>query len=63
MEIVATTDKILDFHCVFCPSGLALIYDLCGGDPVCTTGAIVYDDTGVGARAKRESLAVDVGRT
>ncbi len=41
-------------------SGMALLCDLCGGDPACVkrcaTGAIVYDDTGAGARAKRESL-------
>jgi Fe-S-cluster-containing hydrogenase component 2 len=41
-------------------SGLALICDLCGGDPVCVkrcaTGAIVYADSGAGARARREEL-------
>ncbi len=41
-------------------TGLALICDLCGGDPACVkrcaTGAIVYADTGAGARAKRERL-------
>ena len=46
-------------------TGLALICDLCGGDPVCVkrcaTGAIVYDDTGAGARARREKLAVWAG--
>jgi len=45
-------------------TGLALICDLCGGDPACVkrcaTGAIVYDDAGAGARAKRERLAVNV---
>jgi len=43
-------------------TGLALICDLCGGDPACVkrcaTGAIVYADAGTGARAKREKLAV-----
>jgi Fe-S-cluster-containing hydrogenase component 2 len=43
-------------------SGLALICDLCGGEPACVqrcaTGAIVYDETGAAARAKRESLVV-----
>ncbi len=42
-------------------SGLALICDLCGGDPACVkrcaTGALVYDDTGAGARARRDKLA------
>jgi carbon-monoxide dehydrogenase iron sulfur subunit len=42
-------------------TGLALICDLCGGDPACVrrcaTGAIVYDDEGAGARAKRDRLA------
>jgi Fe-S-cluster-containing hydrogenase component 2 len=42
-------------------TGLALICDLCGGDPACVkrcaTGAIVYDDAGAGARARREGLA------
>ena len=46
-------------------SGLALICDLCGGDPACVkrcaTGAILYDDAEAGARAKREKLAVSVG--
>jgi carbon-monoxide dehydrogenase iron sulfur subunit len=41
-------------------TGMALICDLCGGDPDCVkrcaTGAIVYAETG--ARAKREDLAV-----
>ena len=45
-------------------TGLALICDLCGGDPACVkrcaTGAIVYTDTEAGARAKRERLAIDV---
>jgi Fe-S-cluster-containing hydrogenase component 2 len=43
-------------------TGLALICDLCGGEPACVkrcaTGAIVYADTGAGARARRERLAV-----
>ena len=43
-------------------TGLALICDLCGGDPACVkrcaTGAIVYDDAGAGARATREKIAV-----
>jgi carbon-monoxide dehydrogenase iron sulfur subunit len=43
-------------------TGLALICDLCGGDPACVkrcaTGAIVYDDAGAGARAKRERLTL-----
>jgi carbon-monoxide dehydrogenase iron sulfur subunit len=46
-------------------TGLALICDLCGGDPACVkrcaTGAIVYDAAGAGARAKRERLAVRAG--
>ena len=41
-------------------TGLALVCDLCDGDPACVrrcaTGAIVYDDTGAGARAEREGL-------
>jgi len=44
-------------------TGLALICDLCGGDPACVkrcaTGAIVYADAGAGARATREKLAVE----
>jgi carbon-monoxide dehydrogenase iron sulfur subunit len=43
-------------------TGLALICDLCEGDPACVTrcatGAIVYDDAGAGARAKRERLTL-----
>jgi len=43
---------------------LALICDLCGGDPACVkrcaTGAIVYDEAGAGARAKRERLTINV---
>jgi carbon-monoxide dehydrogenase iron sulfur subunit len=43
-------------------TGMALICDLCGGDPDCVkrcaSGAIVYAETGAGARAKREDLAV-----
>ena len=46
-------------------TGLALICDLCGGDPACVkrcaTGAIVYADTGAGAKAKRERLSTDGG--
>jgi carbon-monoxide dehydrogenase iron sulfur subunit len=48
-------------------TGLALICDLCGGDPACVkrcaTGAIVYADAGAGARARRERLTVRVGET
>ena len=44
-------------------TGMALICDLCGGDPACVkrcaTGAIVYTETGVGARAKREDLVAN----
>ncbi len=44
-------------------TGLALICDLCGGDPACVkrcaTGAIVYVGEGVGSRAKRERLVVN----
>ena len=47
-------------------SGLALICDLCGGDPACVkrcaTGAIVYDEAGIRARAKRDKLAARYGR-
>ena len=47
-------------------TGLALICDLCGGDPACVkrcaTGAIAYNDAGTGARAKREKLVVDAGK-
>ena len=43
-------------------SGLALICDLCGGDPACVrrcaTGAIAYDETGAAARDKRDGLVV-----
>ena len=46
-------------------SGLAIICDLCGGDPACVkrcvTGAIVYEYADAGARAKRERLAVRAG--
>jgi carbon-monoxide dehydrogenase iron sulfur subunit len=42
-------------------TGLALICDLCGGDPACAkrcvTGAIVFADAGAGARAKRQRLS------
>ena len=48
-------------------TGLALICDLCGGEPACVkrcaTGAILYADTGAGARARRESLTVRGGET
>lgn len=48
-------------------TGLALICDLCGGDPACVkrcaTGAIVYDEAGAGAREKRERLALYVSET
>ena len=61
-EIPGTTDKILNSHCVFCHSDLDLICDLCDCDlgrvKGCTTGAIVYVDTGVGMGAKRKNLAV-----
>jgi len=44
-------------------TGLPLICDLCGGDPACVkrcaTGAIVYEEAGTGARAKRERLTVE----
>jgi Fe-S-cluster-containing dehydrogenase component len=44
-------------------TGLALICDLCGGDPACVkrcaTGAIVYADGDAGARAKRETIAIE----
>jgi carbon-monoxide dehydrogenase iron sulfur subunit len=40
--------------------GVAIICDLCSGDPACVkrcaTGAIVYADRGAGARARREAL-------
>jgi carbon-monoxide dehydrogenase iron sulfur subunit len=43
-------------------TGLALICDLCGGNPACVkrcaTGAIVYDDARAGARAKRERSVI-----
>jgi carbon-monoxide dehydrogenase iron sulfur subunit len=46
-------------------TGLALICDLCGGDPACVkrcaTGAIVYAEADAGSRAKREKLAVQAG--
>ena len=42
-------------------TGLAVICDLCGGDPACVkrcaTGAIVYAEAGWGARHKREALS------
>ncbi|HDQ73667.1 MAG TPA: 4Fe-4S dicluster domain-containing protein [Chloroflexi bacterium] len=44
-------------------TGLAIICDLCGGDPACVkrcaTGALMYADAGAGARAKRERLAME----
>ncbi|MFQ6100373.1 MAG: 4Fe-4S dicluster domain-containing protein [Anaerolineae bacterium] len=44
-------------------TGLPLICDLCGGDPACVkrcvTGAIVYEETRAGARARQERLAVE----
>lgn len=47
-------------------TGLALICDLCGGDPACVrrcaTGAIVYDGPGAGARAKREKLTIKASK-
>jgi len=46
-------------------TGLALICDLCGGDPACVkrcaTGAIVYDEAGAGARARRRRMTVEAG--
>jgi len=43
-------------------TGLALICDLCGGDPACVkrcaTGAIRYAEAGTLASAKREKLAL-----
>jgi Fe-S-cluster-containing dehydrogenase component len=48
-------------------TGLALICDLCGGDPACVkrcaTGAIVYADAEAGAKAKRKELTVDVSES
>jgi carbon-monoxide dehydrogenase iron sulfur subunit len=42
-------------------TGLALICDLCGGDPACVkrcaTGAITYATIGTSARTRREGLA------
>jgi Fe-S-cluster-containing hydrogenase component 2 len=42
-------------------TGLAVICDLCGGDPACVkrcaTGAIVYAEAGWGARRKREAAS------
>lgn len=47
-------------------TGLALICDLCGGDPACVkrcaTGAITYSDADAGARAKRARLVVEAGK-
>ena len=44
-------------------TGLAVICDLCSGDPACVkrcaTRAIVYDHAGAGARAKRQKLAIE----
>jgi Fe-S-cluster-containing hydrogenase component 2 len=43
--------------------GVALICDLCGGDPACVkrcaTGAIRYGDGGEAARQRRERIALD----
>jgi Fe-S-cluster-containing hydrogenase component 2 len=43
-------------------TGLALICDLCGGDPACVkrcaTGAIVYADAEAGPRARRRELTI-----
>jgi carbon-monoxide dehydrogenase iron sulfur subunit len=43
-------------------TGLALICDLCGGDPACVkrcaTGAILYADVEAGSRAKRRALTI-----
>ena len=43
-------------------TGLALICDLCGGDPACikrcATGAILYADVEAGSRAKRRALTI-----
>lgn len=40
-------------------TGLALICDLCGGDPACikrcATGAVLYADAEAGSRAKRQA--------
>lgn len=44
-------------------TGLALICDLCAGDPACVkrcaTGALVYDDANSAARRRRERLTGD----
>ena len=44
-------------------TGLALICDLCGGDPACVkrcaTGAIEYVAAEAGSRAKRQALAAE----
>jgi len=44
-------------------TGLALICDLCGGDPACVkrcaTGAILYEERVAGARAKRERITAN----
>jgi Fe-S-cluster-containing dehydrogenase component len=44
-------------------TGLALICDLCGGDPACVkrcaTGAIAYVDGEAGPRSKREKLTIE----
>jgi Fe-S-cluster-containing dehydrogenase component len=48
-------------------TGLALICDLCDGDPACVkrcaTGAIVYGDADAQARAKRQRLAARFGQS
>jgi Fe-S-cluster-containing hydrogenase component 2 len=47
-------------------TGMALICDLCGGDPACVkrcaTGAIVYAERGAGARARREARTKAKGK-
>ncbi len=44
-------------------TGLALICDLCGGDPACVkrcaTAAIAYVDAGAGPRARREKMTAE----
>lgn len=45
-------------------TGLALICDLCGGDPACVkrcaTGALRYIEPGAGARARRQRLGLSM---
>jgi Fe-S-cluster-containing hydrogenase component 2 len=47
-------------------TSLALICDLCDGDPACVkrcaTGALRYDTIGTGARTKREKLTVNANK-